>query len=77
MLNVDGLSFGVLEMGSGPLAHCLHGFPDSAHTWQALAFRIVWISDFGANAMVRFAPTTESFRSRVASERSAESDLER
>ena len=23
-------------MGSGPLALCLHGFPDSAHSWRHL-----------------------------------------
>ena len=28
----NGLQFGVLEAGSGPLALCLHGFPDAAHT---------------------------------------------
>jgi pimeloyl-ACP methyl ester carboxylesterase len=32
----NGLEFGVLEAGSGPLALCLHGFPDSAHTWRYL-----------------------------------------
>ena len=32
----NGLQFGVLEVGSGPLALCLHGFPDSAHTWRYL-----------------------------------------
>jgi pimeloyl-ACP methyl ester carboxylesterase len=27
---------GLLEAGSGPLALCLHGFPDTAWTWQHL-----------------------------------------
>jgi pimeloyl-ACP methyl ester carboxylesterase len=30
------LTFGVLVAGSGPLALCLHGFPDTAWTWQHL-----------------------------------------
>jgi pimeloyl-ACP methyl ester carboxylesterase len=32
----NGLSFSVLEVGSGPLALCLHGFPDTARTWRHL-----------------------------------------
>jgi pimeloyl-ACP methyl ester carboxylesterase len=32
----NGIEFAVLEAGSGPLALCLHGFPDSAHTWRYL-----------------------------------------
>src|SRR5215475_13165714 len=32
----NGLEFGLLEAGSGPLALCLHGFPDCAHTWRHL-----------------------------------------
>jgi pimeloyl-ACP methyl ester carboxylesterase len=36
-IEANGLSFGYLEAGSdGPLALCLHGFPDSAHTWRHL-----------------------------------------
>jgi pimeloyl-ACP methyl ester carboxylesterase len=30
------LTFGILEAGTGPLALCLHGFPDTAYTWQHL-----------------------------------------
>jgi pimeloyl-ACP methyl ester carboxylesterase len=32
----NGLEFAYLEAGSGPLALCLHGFPDSAHTFRHL-----------------------------------------
>lgn len=30
------LEFAYLSAGDGPLALCLHGFPDSAHTWRHL-----------------------------------------
>lgn len=33
---VDGLEFAFLSMGSGPLALCLHGYPDTAWTWRHL-----------------------------------------
>jgi pimeloyl-ACP methyl ester carboxylesterase len=36
MVLANGLEFGLLEAGTGPLALCLHGFPDSAHTWRHL-----------------------------------------
>ncbi|MER6815623.1 alpha/beta hydrolase [Spirillospora sp. NPDC000708] len=37
-VKANGLEFGYLAAGpeSGPLALCLHGFPDSAHTWRHL-----------------------------------------
>jgi pimeloyl-ACP methyl ester carboxylesterase len=36
-VTANGLSFGALTCGTeGPLALCLHGFPDSAHTWSSL-----------------------------------------
>src|ERR1700680_3072684 len=35
-LTANGSSFTALEAESGPLALCLHGFPDSAHTWRHL-----------------------------------------
>lgn len=37
-VKANGLEFGYLTAGpqDGPLALCLHGFPDSAHTWRHL-----------------------------------------
>jgi pimeloyl-ACP methyl ester carboxylesterase len=37
-VTANGLTFGYLEDGpaDAPLALCLHGFPDSAHTWRNL-----------------------------------------
>ena len=37
-IRANDLEFGVLEAGPahGPLALCLHGFPDCAHTWRHL-----------------------------------------
>jgi pimeloyl-ACP methyl ester carboxylesterase len=35
-VTANGLKFRYLEMGSGPLALCLHGFPDSAWSYRYL-----------------------------------------
>jgi pimeloyl-ACP methyl ester carboxylesterase len=35
-VSANGLEFGLLEAGAGPLALCLHGFPDTARTWRYL-----------------------------------------
>jgi pimeloyl-ACP methyl ester carboxylesterase len=35
-VRANGVRFGILEAGAGPLALCLHGFPDCAHTWAGL-----------------------------------------
>jgi pimeloyl-ACP methyl ester carboxylesterase len=57
-VTANGLRFGVLEAGSGPLALCLHGFPDSAHTWR---FLLPALADRGFHAVAPFmrgyAPT--------------------
>src|SRR6476646_5540966 len=54
----NGLTFAYLEAGSGPLALCLHGFPDSAHTWRHL---LPALADAGYHAVAPFqrgyAPT--------------------
>ncbi|WP_445169206.1 alpha/beta fold hydrolase [Mycolicibacterium sp. Dal123E01] len=38
--DANGLRFAYLEEGSGPLVLLLHGFPDTAHTWDDLRPRI-------------------------------------
>lgn len=35
-VRANGLRFHYLEMGEGPLALCLHGFPDSPWTYRYL-----------------------------------------
>lgn len=33
-VNASGINFHVLEAGDGPLVLCLHGFPDTAHSFR-------------------------------------------
>src|SRR5580704_11780688 len=35
-VDANGLKFAYLEEGTGPLVLLLHGFPDTAHTWDDL-----------------------------------------
>jgi pimeloyl-ACP methyl ester carboxylesterase len=57
-VDANGLTFGYLEAGRGPLALCLHGFPDSAHTWRHL---LPALAEAGYHAVAPFqrgyAPT--------------------
>jgi pimeloyl-ACP methyl ester carboxylesterase len=57
-VEANGVMFGYVEAGSGPLALCLHGFPDSAHTWRHL---LPALADAGYHAVAPFmrgyAPT--------------------
>ncbi len=39
-VRANDIEFGILEAGAGPLALCLHGFPDSADTWRQLLPRL-------------------------------------
>ena len=36
VVKANGLSFTCLEEGSGPLVLLIHGFPDTAHSWDAI-----------------------------------------
>lgn len=35
-VTANGIDFTYLECGTGPLAMCFHGFPDSPHSWRYL-----------------------------------------
>jgi pimeloyl-ACP methyl ester carboxylesterase len=39
-VDANGLRFAYLEEGSGPLVLMLHGFPDTAHTWDDVRPRV-------------------------------------
>ena len=58
-VEANGVEFAYLEAGAGPLALCLHGFPDSAHTWRHL---LPALADAGFRAVAPFmrgyAPTS-------------------
>lgn len=58
-VTANGVDFACLAMGSGPLALCLHGFPDSAGSWRHL---MPALADAGFRAvapwMRGYAPTT-------------------
>ena len=58
-VGVDDVEMAYLTMGDGPLAICLHGFPDTAWSWRHLLPRL---ADAGYRAVAPFlrgyAPTT-------------------
>jgi pimeloyl-ACP methyl ester carboxylesterase len=59
-VEANGLTFAALTCGDeGPLALCLHGFPDSAHTWRYL---LPELANAGYRAVAPwnrgYAPTT-------------------
>ena len=63
-VDANGLRFGYLEEGSGPLVLLLHGFPDTAHTWDELRPRIAAERVFGRSA--RLCAATPPAASRIA-----------
>lgn len=50
-VTVRGTELACLEAGEGPLALCLHGFPDTARTWRHLLPRL---ADAGFHAVAPF-----------------------
>ncbi len=57
-ITANGIRFRFIERGTGPLALCLHGFPDNAHTFEHL---LSALADAGFRAVAPFtrgyAPT--------------------
>jgi pimeloyl-ACP methyl ester carboxylesterase len=50
-VSANSIDFTYLECGSGPLALCMHGFPDSAHSWRHL---LPELADAGFHAVAPF-----------------------
>lgn len=50
-VRANGVDFAYLEAGSGPLALCLHGFPDSAWGWRR---QLPALADAGFRAVAPF-----------------------
>jgi pimeloyl-ACP methyl ester carboxylesterase len=58
-VEANGLTFHYLEAGSGPLALCLHGFPDNAHTYSDLLPALASAGFRGVAPFMRgYAPTS-------------------
>jgi pimeloyl-ACP methyl ester carboxylesterase len=53
-VDANGVRFGYLQAGpaDAPLALCLHGFPDSAHTWRHL---LPTLAELGYHAVAPFS----------------------
>jgi pimeloyl-ACP methyl ester carboxylesterase len=58
-VEANGLTFHYLEAGRGPLVLCLHGFPDNAHTYDALLPALARAGFRGVAPFMRgYAPTS-------------------
>ncbi len=58
-VTANGVRFNVLVRGQGPLVLLLHGFPDTAHTWDHAASALAAAGFCAAAPFMRgYAPTT-------------------
>ena len=55
-VTANGLRFGYLERGEGPLVLLVHGFPDTAYTWDKV---MPALAEAGFRAV---APFTRGYR---------------
>ncbi len=67
-LEANGLKFAYLEEGTGPLVLLLHGFPDTAHTWDHVR---PLIAGKGYRAV---SPFTRGYRPTALPERDADQE---
>lgn len=60
-VDANGISFAVLEAGTGPLAVCLHGFPDTAESWRPLLIELAAAGYHAVAPNLRgYAPSTSA-----------------
>src|ERR1700722_4381888 len=58
VVRASNINFTVLEMGQGPLVLCLHGFPDTAHSFRHQMPALAGAGYHGVAAFMRgYAPT--------------------
>ena len=58
-VHANGITFHYLELGTGPLVLCLHGFPDNAYTYRYLLPVLAAAGFRGVAPFMRgYAPTT-------------------
>jgi pimeloyl-ACP methyl ester carboxylesterase len=67
-VDANGLRFAYLEEGTGPLVLMLHGFPDTAHTWDDLRPRIA------AKGYRAVSPFTRGYHPTAIPDRDADQD---
>lgn len=58
-VEANGLRFAILEQGEGPLVLCLHGYPDTAHTWDDLLPKLAGAGYHAVAPWMRGYPPTE------------------
>lgn len=58
-VEANGLRFGTLQAGEGPLVLLMHGFPDTPHTWDDVRPALAEAGYFAVSPFMRgYAPTT-------------------
>ena len=67
-VDANGLNFAYLEEGSGPLVLMLHGFPDTAHTWDDLRSRVA------AKGFRAVSPFMRGYRPTAVPDRDADQE---